>query len=267
MSNKALEITYRKVANLIPYARNSRTHSETQIAQIAASIREFGWRTPILVDNDNNIIAGHGRVLAALKLGIDEVPTIDVSDMTETQKQAYIIADNKIALNAGWDEEMLNLELKDLAESEFDLELLGFNEDELKEFDIGNTSEEADEDEQYTHKVDVPTYEPIGEKPTIEELLDDTKAMDLIASIKESTLPEEEKAFLMTAASRHIVFDYSKIANFYAHSSKECQELMEKSALVIIDFNKAIENGFVKMTDELVDMFDLEEQEEVEQDA
>ena len=113
----------------------------------------------------------------------------------------------------------------------------------------------------------MPTYEPVGEKPNIEELLDDTKAKDLIASIKESSLSDEEKQFLMTAASRHIVFDYSKIANFYAHSSKECQELMEKSALVIIDFNKAIENGFVKMTNEMIDMFDLEEQDEVEQHA
>ena len=266
MTSKSLEIKYKKVVDLIPYARNSRIHSESQIAQIAASIREFGWRSAILVDGENGIIAGHGRVLAALKLGIEEVPTIDGSDMTETQKKAYIITDNKIALNASWDEQMLGLELKDLADNEFNLEVLGFNEDELKEFDFDNTSDE-NEESQYTDKVDVPTYEPVGEKPNIEELLDDAKAKDLIASIKESSLSDEEKQFLMTAASRHIVFDYSKIANFYAHSSKECQELMEKSALVIIDFNKAIENGFVKMTNEMIDMFDLEEQDEVEQHA
>ena len=102
-----LKVVYKKVEDLIPYARNSRTHSDAQIAQIAASIKEFGWRTSILVDADNGIIAGHGRVLAARKLGLTELPTVDGSDMTETQKKAYVIADNKLALNAGWDEEIL----------------------------------------------------------------------------------------------------------------------------------------------------------------
>jgi len=97
-----MKITYKPVNDLIPYARNSRTHSEAQIAQIAGSIKEFGFRSPVLVDGENGIIAGHGRVLAAMKIGMDKVPTIDGSDMTPTQRKAYVIADNKIALNAGW---------------------------------------------------------------------------------------------------------------------------------------------------------------------
>jgi ParB-like chromosome segregation protein Spo0J len=117
--------------NLIPYARNSRTHSETQVAQIAASIREFGFNNPVLIGFDNDIIAGHGRVLAAQKLQLEKVPCIRIDHLTENQKRAYVIADNRIALNAGWDEEMLKLELADLKETEIDLELLGFSDSEI----------------------------------------------------------------------------------------------------------------------------------------
>lgn len=99
-----MEVKVKSVDDLIPYARNSRTHSEEQILQIASSIREFGFNNPVLIDQDGGIIAGHGRVLAARKIGINEVPTIELSHLTETQKKAYVIADNKIALNAGWDE-------------------------------------------------------------------------------------------------------------------------------------------------------------------
>jgi DNA modification methylase len=118
------------VDKLIPYAKNSRTHSPEQVGQIAASIKEFGFRNPILVDGVG-IIAGHGRLMAAQKLGLDKVPTIDCSDMTESQKKAYIIADNKLALNAGWDTTMLTVEMKDLEDEGFDLKLLGFDDKEL----------------------------------------------------------------------------------------------------------------------------------------
>jgi DNA modification methylase len=126
-----LTITYRGVDDLFPYARNARTHSNEQVVQIAASIREFGWTNPVLVDGERGIIAGHGRVMAARKLGLAEVPTIELRDMTEAQKRAYIIADNKLAENAGWDMELLALELADLAGLDFDLGLIGFDPDEL----------------------------------------------------------------------------------------------------------------------------------------
>jgi DNA modification methylase len=118
------------VNKLIPYAKNSRTHSPEQVGQIAASIKEFGFRNPILVDGVG-IIAGHGRLMAAQKLGLDKVPTIDCSDMTESQKKAYIIADNKLAMNAGWDTAMLSIEMKDLEDEGFDLTLTGFDDKEL----------------------------------------------------------------------------------------------------------------------------------------
>ena len=126
-----MKITQKKVSELIPYVNNSRTHSDEQVAQIAASIKEFGWTNPILVDGSNGIIAGHGRLMAARKLGYEEVPTIELKDLTETQKKAYIIADNRLALNAGWDNEILTIELNDLLADGFALEMLGFDPKEL----------------------------------------------------------------------------------------------------------------------------------------
>ena len=126
-----MQIQPRPIEGLIPYARNSRTHSDEQVAQIAASIREFGWTNPVLVDGDNGIIAGHGRVLAARKMGMAEVPCIELAHLSEAQKKAYIIADNKLALNAGWDNELLALELGELHAADFDMALLGFDAGEL----------------------------------------------------------------------------------------------------------------------------------------
>jgi DNA modification methylase len=125
-----MQINEVAVDKLIPYAKNSRTHSPEQVGQIAASIKEFGFRNPILVDGVG-IIAGHGRLMAAQKLGLDKVPTIDCSDMTKSQKKAYIIADNKLALNAGWDNAMLTIEMQELEDEGFDLTLLGFDDKEL----------------------------------------------------------------------------------------------------------------------------------------
>lgn len=136
------------VEHLIPYANNSRTHGDAQIAQIAASIKEFGFTNPVLIDGEGGIIAGHGRVLAARKLSMAEVPCIRLSHLTETQKRAYVIADNKLALNAGWDDEMLATEFADLTAEGFDLELTGFTLDEIdaltpEEIPPGLTDEDA----------------------------------------------------------------------------------------------------------------------------
>lgn len=136
------------IDSLTPYIRNSRTHSDEQVAQIAASIKEFGFTNPVLIDGDGGIIAGHGRVMAARKLGIGEVPCITLDHLTDAQKRAYIIADNKLALNAGWDDEMLRIELAELGEAGFDLELTGFSLDEIDELQIeeieeGLTDEDA----------------------------------------------------------------------------------------------------------------------------
>jgi DNA modification methylase len=142
-----MKIETLKTADLIPYARNSRTHDDFQIQQIAGSIREFGFTNPVLIDADNGIIAGHGRVMAAGKLGMDKVPCIRLGHLTDTQRRAYIIADNKLALNAGWDDEMLALELGELAALDFDMDLIGFTEDELAGLLAETTEGETDPDD------------------------------------------------------------------------------------------------------------------------
>lgn len=121
----------RSISDLIPYVNNSRTHSDEQVNQIASSIKEFGFTSPILIDEDGGIIAGHGRVMAARKLSMDEVPCITLVGLTEAQKKAYIIADNQLPLNAGWDLDMLKLELDTLKELDFDIDLIGFDDDFL----------------------------------------------------------------------------------------------------------------------------------------
>ena len=125
------KVERRPISELIPYARNSRTHSDTQVAQIAASIREWGWTMPILVDEDGNVIAGHGRIMAAQKLGIADVPCMTATGWSEAKRRAYVIADNKLALNAGWDDDVLKLELQDVDALGFDLTLTGFDVAEL----------------------------------------------------------------------------------------------------------------------------------------
>jgi ParB-like chromosome segregation protein Spo0J len=125
-----MAIEWREISTLIPYARNARTHSEAQIAEIAGSIREFGFTNPVLIDPKGGIIAGHGRVLAARQLEMEQIPTICLSGLSETQRRAYIIADNKLALNAGWDEALLRVELGDLRGMAFDLSVIGFGEAE-----------------------------------------------------------------------------------------------------------------------------------------
>jgi ParB-like chromosome segregation protein Spo0J len=137
----------RSVESLIPYARNARTHSDEQVAQIAASIKEWGWTTPVLVDETGQIIAGHGRVMAARKLGIEEIPVMVASGWSEAQRRAYVLADNQLAANAGWDMDLLKVELQDIGNMSFDLDKIGFNVDELNDL--------------------IANVEPLSEMPTL----------------------------------------------------------------------------------------------------
>jgi ParB-like chromosome segregation protein Spo0J len=130
--NPADKVEKWKISKLIPYARNARTHSDEQVGQIAASIKEWGWTTPVLVDEQGGIIAGHGRTLAAQKLGMTEVPVMVAKGWSDAKKRAYVLADNKLALNAGWDNEMLALELAELQGLDFDLDLTGFTAEEIE---------------------------------------------------------------------------------------------------------------------------------------
>ena len=145
--------------SLIPYARNSRTHSDEQVAQIAASIKEFGFTNPVLIDGEGGIIAGHGRVMAARKLGMGDVPCIELSHLTETQRRAYVIADNKLALNAGWDDELLRVEFAELEELGFDLDLTGFTLDEIEALNIDESPYPEHEPESSTQEIDPDDYQ------------------------------------------------------------------------------------------------------------
>lgn len=237
----------RRLGDLKPHPKNSRTHSKDQIAQIAASMAEWDWTTPILIDEEGTVLAGHGRRLAGLsKFGEDvEVPISIAHGWSDEKKRAYVIADNRIAELAGWDEELLQSEIAALDASGFNLELTGYSLDDF-----------AAPAANYSRKIVSPVYTVTGEAPAVEDLIDETKTKQLIAEIEAADLPDEIAEFLRKSAERHTVFKFSKIAEFYARATPEVQDLMERSALVIIDYNKAIEGGFVRLTKYLASIAD-----------
>jgi hypothetical protein len=147
-----LTIKYKKTSDLVPYANNSRLHDETQLGQLVASINEFGFTNPVLLDGANGIIAGHGRVMAANALGLETVPTIELQHLTDEQKAAYVIADNKLAQNAKWDDEILRLELQSLSDADYDLSILGFDEASLSR--LLDVAETADAFEEYNEAIE-----------------------------------------------------------------------------------------------------------------
>jgi hypothetical protein len=263
MTNPADKVQKWAIDKLIPYARNGRTHSDEQVAQIAASIKEWGWTTPVLVDEDGGIIAGHGRTLAAQKLKMTEVPVMVAKGWSDAKKRAYIIADNKLAQNADWDNAMLSLELEELDGLGFDIDLTGFTPEEISELLLPDVDDEQIDNSKYTKKIDAPVYSPSGDCPAVNELYDKVKYEQLTAKIyQDPEIKSEVKDFLLAAAARHIRFDFEQIAEFYAHADPDLQQLMEDSALVIIDFDKAIANGYVKLSQAISDVYAGEKGEE-----
>ena len=236
------------VTDLKPYENNARTHSEDHIKQIVRSIEEFGFTNPVLVDGAGGIIAGHGRVLAAMQMGLETVPTLCLDHLTDEQKRAYILADNKLALNAGWDEDLLRIELGELQALGYDSTLTGFSAADIEAI---LADKDLSGDNPYTNKIIAQTYNPSDKKPDLSELYDSKKRDDLQEVIKAADIPEEDKVILMEAANRHTVFNYQKIADYYAHSGPDVQALMEASALIIIDFNQAIEQGYVRLSKDI----------------
>ena len=185
MANKqkkwpATEITMKDTSKLIPYARNSRVHSEEQVAQIAASIQEWGFTVPILVDEDNTLIAGHGRLMAAQKLELKQVPTMIAKGWTDAQKRAYVIADNKLTENSTWDEELLKVEIKQLEFDKFDVAKLGFGMDELADLFLDKDFGETDAFDEWQ---DMPEYdnEDINYFRTIKVHFDNQEDVDEFA--------------------------------------------------------------------------------------
>ncbi|CNF12705.1 ParB family protein [Yersinia enterocolitica] len=260
MTSRKIEITYRDKKALKAYAQNVIKHPEKQVEQIADSIKTFGWTNPVLIDEKNEIIAGHGRLLAADVLGIEQIPCVILEGLSEAEKRTYRIADNKIPLNGSWDQDMLALELSELQDLDIDLSVTGFSDTELEDLLSDGVAEIQGDDDRYTSKVETPIYEPSETQPLVSELYDEEKTQALKQNIKAAQLPDDIEKFLMSAAERHTVFNFSRIADYYAHAPAEVQTLFEQSALVIIDYHQAIEQGLVHMTKSIVDaVFECEE--------
>jgi len=241
-----LEIVLIDTDKLVPNPRNANQHDAEQVGQIAGSILSFGWTDPIIIWQDGMIIAGHGRHKAAQMLKVDKVPCVDCSHMNESEARAFALAHNRIARNSTLDLEMLGNELRDLSSQDWSLTDLGFNQSEMDEA-LAGLQEEIEEEQRYTEKVESPVYEITGEQPAVSALADNAKTDELVAEINQADLPDEITDFLLKAAARHTVFDYRNIAEFYAHADEATQRLMERSALVVIDYDQAIEDGFVKL--------------------
>ena len=242
-----MQIEKIKVSEIIPYEDNAKLHPERQVQQIKASINEFGFNDPIAIDENNVVIEGNGRLMAIKELGYEEVDCIRIEGLTEDQKRAYILVHNQLTMNTGFDIEILNKELeriKGIDMTQFDFEL---NIDFDNDIDTGDGTK-------YTQKVDVPQYEPTGERPDIWELVDTAKADSFLEEINESKVSPEEKDFLIKATRRLYEFNYKKIAEYYAQASPEMQELMEHLALVIIDFDNAIAYGYAQLSAALEEM-------------
>lgn len=236
-----MQIYDKRLDEIKPYENNPR-HNDNAVDAVVNSIREFGFRVPLVVDSEGVIVAGHTRYKAAQKLGLQTVPCLIADDLTQEQVNAFRLADNKVGELATWDLDALKVELDNIGE--IDMSEFGFSLD-------GSV-----EDETYTRKIEPPTYEPTEETaPGIDELCDKSKYDDLVRYIDNADIPQDIADFLKLTATRHIVYDYGRIAEFYAHQPKEIQELMEQSALVIIDYDKAVANGFVKLTNELEKLF------------
>jgi hypothetical protein len=237
--NKNMKIEYINTSDLIPYANNAKIHDEIQIEQIKQSIKSYGFNDPVAIWKNNEIIEGHGRVLAAKDLGIEQIPIIRLDNLSDKQRREYMLVHNQLTMNTGFDAELLDAELQELDFDEFDY---GFETNNLSENDENNP---------YTAKVDIPHYAVTNEEITLNDCYNTDKTKELIEEIKTSNVSEDEKKFLIAAAKRHICFNYRNIAEYYAKANKEMQQLMEKSALVIIDYENAISNGYAKLYNEL----------------
>lgn len=234
MDDLNLRIEYVPIGSIKAYSRNAKLHPQEQIEQIKESIRQVGFRDPIGIWH-GEIVEGHGRHIAAKELGMETVPVIKLDDMTDEERRAYMLIHNQTTMNSGWDMDLLDIELAEIT----DIDMTAFG------FDQPGGLEDADESENpYTDKVNIPQYEPQGLEVGLGELTDLRKYRQLVNRIDNSNIATDEKEFLKLAAARHIVFDYRKIAEYYAKADEQMQEMMEDSALVIIDVNDAIAKGY-----------------------
>jgi len=230
---------------------NARTHSQKNIDAIAGSLSTFGQRRPLVVWGDI-IIAGNGTVEAAKSIGWEKIEVTRVpEDWTHDQARAYALADNRTAELAEWDDSILANQLIELDAVGYDIGEWGFES-------LEPPTDPGEADNPYTATVNIPQYEIVGDQPALTELFDEEKTMSFVSEIKAADIPKDVKDFLVKAANRHTVFNYQKIAEFYPHATPEIQALMERSALVIIDIDDAIRDGYVKFAATIEDIKNME---------
>ena len=243
---RKMDVEWLSPEELIPYANNAKVHPQEQIDRLANGIKAFGWTQPIVIDKDKVVVIGHGRLLASKQLHLDKVPCVMRDDLTEDEINACRLEDNKTN-ESPWNFSKLEEELASLAIAGIDMSQFGF--DAEAELDSGNP---------YTQKTDIPQYEIKGEDVEASDLYQNDKTKELLAEIESADIPEEVKSFLRVASYRHVIFNYQKIAEFYAKADKQTQELMEKSALVIIDIDDAIKNGYTLLSDDITELIQKE---------
>lgn len=249
-----LTVEYVPVGELVPYSNNAKEHTDEQIDKLCRSIEEFGDCDPIGVWHDDGgtpiVVEGHGRLMALRRLGYEVAPVISLDHLTDEQRREYAVVHNQLTMSTGWDEDALSKEMADL--SDFDWAAMGLG-------DV--TGDELDEagDDAYTRKVDAPLYEPTGEEWDVGELYDTTRADELAAEVEAAEgLPDEVRDFLLAASRRFVEFRYDRIADFYARADEETKGLMEREALVIIDYGDAIRGGFAKLSEGLKKILDAD---------
>ena len=248
-----VEIKSVPISGLVFDPNNARKHSPQNLKAIASSLEKFGQRKPIVVHN-GVIIAGNGTIEAAKSLGWTEITITEVpNDWDIATAKAFAIADNRTAELAEWDTPVLVSQLLEMEDEGWDLKDFGFDDgimDSLQK----EINDSAGLQQEYSNKMNIPQYEIVGEEPPLTELYNSSKADNLKQQVDESNLPSDIKEFLLIAANRHVQFDYRQIAEFYPHQSPEVQRLMEESALVIIDADDAIRNGYANFLTTITDL-------------
>ena len=238
-------------AALAVWADNPRVNDHA-VPELMKVIKRFGFGSPIVARPNGEIIAGHTRLKAALELRLVEVP-VRFMDLDRDEAHLMALADNRVGEIAEWSEDLLADVLLDMETKGVDITGIGWDEGELASIMAKN--DPLSGDAAYTTKIEAPIYEIKGERPDETDLVDKTRTLQLRAQIEEADIEPKVRAFLLAAAARHTVFSYDKIAEYYAHAPAEIQKLMEDSALVIIDFERAIELGFVKLTKDIAEAY------------
>ena len=235
-----MKIEYISIEDIKPYNDNAKVHKVKQVKQVADSIKRFGFAQPLVVDKNNELIIGHCRLEASKELGYTEVPVLKMEELSEKEVKALRLADNKLN-ESEWDMALVLPELKAL-DTDL-LRLTGFREDLVLNPD----------EERYTKKIVPPVYEPSSQKPLLSELYQNLQETELLEKIKNTPMEQEEAEFLREAVHRLTRFDYKKIADYYANTENEgLKGIMEDLALVIIDYDKAIELGYIKLSNDLL---------------